>query len=84
MGWGFSPKNSGGLLITADIGVLLQGSPKVDLTASGTATYQGNTVDLAEDPAAQEQVQIEEKRLEDDLAELDLYPVLSIGLGYRF
>ena len=84
LGWGFSPNNSGGLLITADIGVLLQGSPSVELTASGTATYQGSTVNLAEDPAAQEQVQVEEKRLQDDLSELDVYPVVSIGVGFRF
>ncbi|HVK99351.1 MAG TPA: hypothetical protein VM553_06030 [Dongiaceae bacterium] len=86
LGWGHSPSNKGGLLLSVDVGLLLQDSPSVDLTASGTATDEGSglTVDMATDPTVQEELRKEEQNLEDDLKDLDIYPVISLGVGWRF
>lgn len=85
-GWGHSPANQGGLLLSFDVGVLFQGSPSVDLVGSGTATDEGTgfTVDFATDPTVQAELRKEEKELEEDLKDFDLYPVISFGIGWRF
>lgn len=85
IGWGHSPANTGGLLLSFDVGILFQGSPEVDLDARGTAEDPfGNPVDFSTDPTVQAEVRKEERNLEDDLKEFDLYPVVSIGIGWRF
>lgn len=82
IGWGHSPANQGGLLLSFDIGVLFQGSPSVDLEVSGTAN--NGLVDFSTDPTVQADVQREEDNMEDDLKDFDLYPVVSFGIGWRF
>jgi hypothetical protein len=85
LGWGHSPANKGGLLLSFDVGVLIQGSPEVALDVSGTAEDQfGNTVDAGNDPTVQAELRKEEKNMEDDLKNFDLYPVVSLGIGWRF
>lgn len=86
LGWGSSPKNTGGLLISFDMGVMLSGSPNVSLDVAGTATdtSTGFSVNLADDPTVQEEVNKEIRSLEDDISEFDLYPVIMLGIGYRF
>lgn len=86
LGWGHSPANTGGLLLSFDVGLLLQGSPDVELDASGTATDEGTglTVDFATDPTVQEELRKEEASLEDDVKDFDIYPVISFGVGWRF
>lgn len=86
IGWGHSPTNKGGLLLSFDVGLLFQGEPSVKLDASGTATDEssGFTVDLATDPTAQAELRKEEQNLEDGLSDFDIYPVVSFGVGWRF
>lgn len=85
LGWGHSPANKGGLLLSFDVGVLIQGSPDVALDVSGTAEDQfGNPVDAGNDPTVQAELRKEEKNMEDDLKNFDLYPVVSLGIGWRF
>jgi len=86
IGLGHDPATEKGLLLSLDIGVLYQGSPSVDLNATGTATddSSGLTVDFSTDPTVQAEVRKEEKELEDDLGNFDFYPVISFGIGYRF
>ena len=86
-GWGNSPDNDGGLLFSFDLGVLLSGSPQADLTASGTVSIQGApdmTFNAATDPIVTDELAREEQNLQDELDEFDIYPVVSIGIGYRF
>ncbi len=75
LGWdtSFGKDNNFGFVL--DIGAIYQGSPKVDLSADGTS---------ASDPTFQSQLAIEEENLQDDLDEFKVYPVLSIGISYRF
>ncbi len=70
LGWGNRPGSKFGL--SADLGVLYQGSPKLTLTATGAAA--GLTSDLEQ----------ERKKAESDLSNFKWYPVLSLGLYFRF
>ena len=58
-----------------DIGILFQGSPQVSYTASGP---------IANDPFFQANLEAERKQLEEDIDEYEYYPVLSMGVFYRF
>lgn len=59
-----------GLKFTFDVGTIYQGSPTVDLTATG----------LIEPSAAPDQ----EAQLEDNISWFKWYPVVSFGLMYKF
>lgn len=58
-----------------DAGVMFTGSPDVRLSADGPGTG---------DPGFQDDLRREEQSLEDELSDLEYYPVLSLGLSYRF
>lgn len=75
IGWG-NPISSGrrwGLY--CDLGVAFTDSPDVSLSANGT---------LASDPTFQANLARERKEIEDDLEPFQFYPVISLGLYYRF
>ena len=75
IGWdtSFGKNNRFGLLV--DLGVVYQGSPDVDLSADGP---------LASNQAFQNDLQTEEDKLKEDLEAYEYYPVIGIGLSYRF
>ena len=60
---------------TFEIGILYQGSPEVDLSADGP---------IASNPTFQQDLAKEEERLEDELDGFEYYPVIAVGLLYRF
>lgn len=68
-GWGSAAKDTG-LSFAADIGVLFQGTPKANVTATGGAT--------------QAQINQANADLNSSLNNFRYYPVASIGLGYTF
>ena len=70
LGWGNRP--GGRLGLSADIGVLFQGSPELALSATGAAAT------LASD------IEQERRSAEEDLSDCKLYPVLSLGVYFRF
>lgn len=85
LGWGHAPANKGGLLLSFDVGVLIQGDPEVNLAVRGSAEDQfGNPVDAGSDPTVQAELRKEEANMEDDLKNFDVYPVVSFGIGWRF
>ncbi|MFQ5959442.1 MAG: hypothetical protein ACE5LF_08755 [Alphaproteobacteria bacterium] len=63
------------LLLAFGAGVLFQGDPEVDLSATGT---------LATDASLLAALQREENDIENDLEFLGFYPVLSLSLTFRF
>src|SRR5579859_2171264 len=75
IGWSTLGTESTGLGVTFDVGVLMQGSPTVRLTATGSATT--NTT-FKNDLAA------EQTKVQGDLNNYKSYPVISLGLMYRF
>lgn len=93
LGIGFGNAMSGtGLYGIFDVGVMFQGEPQADLAAFGTAATvtDNNTglsrsnVDLGSDPQVQQAVADEEVSLQSELEDFKFYPVVSLGIGYRF
>ncbi|WP_455198052.1 hypothetical protein [Kaarinaea lacus] len=74
VGWGFS--YSSGIGFNVDLGILMQGSPKVDLKSRGGT--------LSSDAAFQAELDEEEQNAEDDLSEFTVLPVVSTGINWRF
>lgn len=86
VGWGNSPENESGLMFSFELGVLVTGTPSIDLTVSGSAQENGvgPVIDLGSDPTVQANVDEEIATLEDDISDFELWPVLMLGVGYRF
>lgn len=75
IGWGDSTQ-SAGLHFIGDIGVIAQGSPKAKLTATG-GTYSN-------DPNVQADLKKAESDLQTKLNDFKVYPVVQLGIAYRF
>ncbi len=75
IGWGNPLDHNRRWGFYCDLGVAFTDSPDVSLSASGTR---------ASDPTFQASLSKERDQIEDDLAPFELYPVLSLGLYFRF
>jgi len=91
IGWGNSMPS--GWMFSFEIGVLLAGKPDVQIDASGSAqvysngSYQVFDVSDTSNPLVQElneNIRAEETTLEDDISDFKAYPVIALGIGYRF
>lgn len=71
LGWGNAVVGNTGLGFSVEIGALFQGSPDVKLSSSNGLVSQA---DLNQ----------EAREIEDDLKNLKVYPVISVGLSYTF
>ena len=83
LGWGNAVGPGRKVRFAADLGVVFQGKGDVTLTPILPANSPINNT-----PGAREALQIlldrEERDIEDDVADYTLYPVVAIGLTYRF
>lgn len=70
VGWGNATSGRFGLAL--DLGVVLQGTPQVSLTATGLVTS---------DPTFVQELNREIQELENDISEFKYYPVISLGLS---
>lgn len=75
IGWGNPVAMGNRLSFNVDLGVLFTGAPAVALAADGA---------LASDPDFQANLKREEQNLEDDLSDLELHPVIAVGVTYQF
>ncbi len=75
IGYGGAFSDTGNWSFSFDLGVLFQGSPNVSYSAAGP---------LAGNAIFQANLEQERKELEDDLDEYEYYPVLSLGVTYKF
>ncbi len=74
IGFGWSGRASKtGFSFKSDIGVMFIGSPKSELSVTGSAAS-----------AAANDVAAAQAQLDQDLAKIKLYPVVSLGIGYAF
>lgn len=81
IGWGNPAEKAKTWGFVADIGVLYQNTPSVSLNVTcGTAAPEGTATctNLKNDVAAQK------NKLDSDLNDFKWYPVVSIGLSYKF
>lgn len=74
VGWASGDRNKAGLSFTADAGVMFTGKPRVSLTPVCATTCAADIVNAAKK---------EEAQLTDDI-NANVYPVISLGLMYRF
>lgn len=75
IGWGNPVGKDSNFTYFIDLGIAYQGSGDVSLTATGTS---------ANDPTFIARLQEEEDDLQDDLDDFKYYPVISMGLTYKF
>jgi len=73
LGWGLSLEKRWGFIF--DVGVLFQGSPEVELAASGP---------ISNDPAFLADLAKEEQVVQDELDKFQYYPIIALGVYYRF
>jgi hypothetical protein len=78
IGWGRNLNDEKGWSFSTDIGVRFQGSPKTSLSASGCVVAAAVCNQLASDVAR------ENSTLADDMRKFKVYPVLRVGLSYKF
>jgi hypothetical protein len=76
IGWGNAVADGGGLGISLDIGVLFQGEPEADFRAVGANPLIADLLD--------QEIAAEEQEIQDDLDQFQYYPVISLGLSYKF
>jgi hypothetical protein len=79
IGFGHPLSVDGRFAFTADFGVVFTGSPKVELTATCGAAV--NTTVCAQ---IQSDVRAEQVNLQEDADDLKYWPVISIGLSFKF
>lgn len=75
IGWGNPVSKDSNLTFFCDIGVAFMGSPDVDVKASGA---------IASNEIFMTNLEQERKDLEDDLDSYEYYPVVTLGLSYKF
>lgn len=75
IGWASGSSAGRGLHFGIDAGAMFQGSPKVT---------ELRTTGMLSDPALQADLQRERDEIEADIDSFKIYPVLQIGVGYRF
>jgi len=84
---GFSnilPRNGKRFSMPYEFGVVYTGDARVDVKLNGTAcTYEG-CFDVAKNPEAQKDLQQEIDKLNHSLKSFPVYPIISLGLAYRF
>lgn len=91
LGLGFGNSYESGFTMSFDLGVLFSGAAKARLSASGTAystSAPAFTFDVNGNSAAaaafRQQLATEQANLQDDIDDFEIYPVIAVGLGYRF
>ncbi len=75
LGWDTSFGKDKGFGFLFELGAIYQGSPDVDLSADGL---------LANDQTFQNNLAKEEENMQSDVDDYKFYPVVSLGLNYRF
>ncbi|WP_460839210.1 hypothetical protein [Noviherbaspirillum agri] len=78
IGWGNAVAKDKGLGFTADMGVMFQGSPDVNLRSRNCTVNTDTCTDLAADLA------VESADLRDKAKDFRYYPVIRVGLTYKF
>ncbi len=75
IGWGNPVGKDSNFTYFVDLGIAYQGSAEVSLKATGSS---------ANDPTFVSRLKEEEKDLQEDLDDFEYYPVISMGLTYKF
>jgi hypothetical protein len=79
-------KKSKHFSIPAEFGVAFQGSPKATLGLAGNVCDSPgvNCRSVASDPTVQSQIVSEQNKLNSSMSFFKVYPIISVGVGYKF
>lgn len=84
IGWGNAVEKNKTWGFQADLGVVFQGETNIQLSQQG-GCVTGNAAQQAQCRSdVDNQLAEEQRQINDDLDEFDIYPLLSIGVTYRF
>jgi hypothetical protein len=81
------PRSSRHFGVSFEAGLVFQGSPNAKLNLTGNACTTSATagcLNAATDPTVQSNVQSEQAKLNNDLNPFKYYPVISLGISYKF
>ena len=79
------PRSGKHFSIPVEVGFVFQGSPNVSLNLTGNVCNPtGGACRSVSDPAVQSQVQAEQKKINNDISWLQVYPIVSVGLAFKF
>lgn len=80
------PRNSRHWSVLTEVGIAYTGTPRTALAFSGHGCLANppGCVDMATDPTVQANVQAEQNKINKDLTLFKFYPLISIGVGYKF
>ena len=76
IGWGNPVASGKGLGITTDIGILFQGKPRIDMSATCTLGAQCTQFSI--------DLEAERLKIENNLSKFTFWPVVSIGISYQW
>ena len=85
-GWGSMVPRSHHWSVVFDAGVLFWGSPKVTMNLTGDVCDIGqvNCRSISSDPTVQANIQKQVAKYNSDASPYKVYPVIQLGVGYRF
>lgn len=88
LGWGnlVPRKENKHISVPFEVGMLFQGSPKATLNLAGTAcdSTGANCQNVAGDTTFQNNVIAQQTKLNNDMSFFKVYPIISLGFGYKF
>jgi len=87
MGWGnLVPRSDSHFTGYFEFGVAYQGSPSVKLKLAGSACDSGgiNCRSVSSDPTIQSNLKSQEDKLNNNLSWFRFYPLIAVGIGYKF
>lgn len=88
VGWGnlVSRKEGKHFTVPFEIGVAFQGSPKANLAFAGNVCDQPgvNCRSAVADPSVQNNIVTEQNKINNDVSLFKAYPIISVGIGYKF
>jgi len=88
LGWGnlVPRRENKHISIPVEIGMMFQGSPKATLNLVGNVcdTTGANCHNVATDATFQSNVIAQQTKLNNDMSFFKVYPILSVGFGYKF
>ena len=79
------PRSGRHFSVPVEVGFVFQGSPNVSLNLIGNVCNPaGSGCRSVSDPVVQSQVHAEQKKINSDISYLQVYPVVSIGVAFKF
>lgn len=80
IGWGNAVGKGSNWRVSFDLGVMFTGEPNTDLTATGTV----NGIPVVNDAQFQSDLAAERNSLNDEIKDAKFWPVVQLGLHYKF